>query len=350
MIDGTIAMRAAVAATAALLLAAPAASAAESFFAGKTEVIIAGYRPGGGIDGMARLIARHLGQFIPGKPEILVKNIAGAAGNVAANHLYSKADKDGLTLGVPGRTWMLSKLFGDPGVRFDAKKFTYIGSAGPVNNKLWVRSDLGIKTFEDLKNFKRKLIFGALALRATNGSIPLILGHDGLPITVLPGYKGTSSVMLAIEQKEVDGMLTGDDTFRANRGDLIDDKVVIPILQSTPEVKGVPLIEDIVSPKSKALYQLAAATERFGVPLIGPPGIPADRAATLRKAFVDMSRDKSFIADAKKVSLPVGEAIEGEALKKMVADTIDHATPEVVKQFNDYTASPGARGGKGKKR
>ena len=230
MTDGTIAMRAAVAAAAALLLTAPAASAADSFFAGKTVTIIAGYRPGGGIDGMARLIARHFGQSIPGKPDMLVKNIAGAAGNVAANHLYSKADKDGLTLGVPGRTWMLSKVFGDPGVRFDAEKFTYIGSAGPENNKLWVRSDLGIKTFEELKKSKNKLVFGALALRSTNGSIPLILGHDGLPITVLPGYKGTSSIMLAIEQKEVDGMFTGDDTFRANRGDLIDNKVVIPLL------------------------------------------------------------------------------------------------------------------------
>ena len=115
-------------------------------------------------------------------------------------------------------------------------------------------------------------------------------------------------------------------------------------------MKGVPLIGEIISPKSKALYELASAAERFGVPLIGPPGIPADRAAMLRKAFMDMSRDKAFIADAKKVSLPVGEAIEGEALKNMVADTIDHATPEVVKQFNDYTAAPGAKGGKGKKR
>ena len=232
MTQRTIALRASIAAAAALLLTAPAASAADSFFAGKTVTIIAGFRPGGGIDGMARLIARHYGQSIPGKPDILVKNIAGAAGNVAANHIYNKADKDGLTLATPGRTWMLSKLFGDPGVRFDAKKFTYIGSAGPENDILWVRADTGIKTFADLKKSKRTLVFGALSLRSTNGSIPLILGHDGLPIKVLPGYKGTSRIMLAIEQKEVDGMMSGEDTFRANRGDLIDNKVVLPILHS----------------------------------------------------------------------------------------------------------------------
>lgn len=336
MTDRTIALRAAIAA-AALLVAAPAASAADSFFAGKTVTIIAGFRPGGGIDGMARLIARHYGQSIPGKPDILVKNISGAAGNVAANHVYNKADRDGLTLATPGRTWMLSKLFGDPGVRFDAKKFTYIGSAGPENDILWVRADTGIKTFADLKKSKRKLVFGALSLRSTNGSIPLILAHDGLPIKVLPGYKGTSRIMLAIEQKEVDGMMSGEDTFRANRADLIDNKVVLPILQSTPRIKGLPLISHIISAKSKALYTLASAAERFGVPLIGPPGIPAARVAILRKAFMAMTRDKAFIADAKKVSIPIGDAIDGPDLKKMIVSTIDNATPQVIKQFKDYT-------------
>jgi len=348
MASNTVSRKIALGVAAAALLAPVAAAADDSFFAGKTIAIIAGFRPGGGVDGTARLVARHFGKFVPGKPTVLVKNIAGAAGGVAANHLYNKVDPDGLTLAMPGRTWMLSKLFNEPGARFEPMKFTYIGSPGPVNNKFWIRADLGIRTIEDLKKSKRKVVMGALNLRSTNGSVPTIMAHDGMPISVLPGYKGTSNIMLAIEQKEVDGMCSSDETFRANRGDLIDNKVVIPLLQSFPEEKGVPLFDTIISPKSKALFDLATASERFGLPLIGPPGVPADRVATLRKAFLAMDRDKDFAADTAKLGSKAGDAIEGGKLEQLIGQTLKNATPAVVKQFFEYTDSGAGKNGKSK--
>lgn len=349
MISHVLTRRIALAAIGAALLSPVAALAADSFFAGKTVTIIAGFRPGGGVDGTARLIARHYGKFIPGNPSMQVKNIAGAAGGVAANHMYNKADKDGLTLSVPGRTWMMSKLYGEPGVRYDPVKFEYIGSPGPVNNMMWVRADLGLKSFADLKKAKKKVVMGALNLRSTNGLIPKILEKDGLPVSVLPGYKATSAIMLAIEQKEVDGMYSSDETFRSNRADLIDNKVVIPLLQATDEIKDLPLFENVISEKSKGLYNLATAAERFGVPLIAPSGVPADRVAVLRKAFVEMARDTAYIEDAKKVGAPIGHAIEGARLAKMIADTLNNATPEEVKLFHEYTGKGQDGGKKGKK-
>ena len=349
MTTHTFTRRIALAAIGAALVAPAAAMAADSFFAGKTVTIIAGFRPGGGIDGTARLIARHFGKFIPGNPEMQVKNISGAAGGIAANHMYAKADKDGLTLAVPGRTWMMSKLLNEPGVRFDPLKFSYIGSPGPVNNMFWVRADLGLKTFEDLKKSKKKVVMGALNLRSTNGLIPTILARDGLPIDVLPGYKATSAIMLAIEQKEVDGMYASDETFRSNRADLIDNKVVIPLLQAHEEIKGLPLFENVISAKSRGFYSLATAAERFGVPLIAPPGVPADRVAALRKAFMDMANDKGYVADAEKLGQPVGSPIDGVRLAKMIADTLTGATPEEIKLYHEYTSKGRGGGKKGKK-
>lgn len=333
----TLSRRAMIAVSSAILLVPASSIAAETFYSGKTLTIIAGYQPGGGIDGHARLIARHLGKFIPGNPDTMVRNISGAAGGVAANHMYNRADRDGLTLAIPGRSWMLSTVYNEPGVRFEPLQFTYIGSPGPTNNKLWLRADLGIKTVEDLKKSDRKLVAGALALRATNGIVPRILNRDGWPIDALPGYKGTSSIMLALEQKEVDAFYLSVGTIRSNRGDLIDDTAIVPVLQSFPIVEGLPVLRDLVSEEVRPLLRLATATDDFGVPLIGPPEIPADRLAALQKAFMEMARDEAYIADAKKMGASVGNPTSGPDLHKMIEETITGATPDVVKKYDEYT-------------
>ena len=111
------------------------------FYKGKTITIICGYPPGGGVDAGARLIAQHLPKFIPGAPGIIVQNMPGAGGLVAANHLYAKADRDGLVLGLPGRDWVLHPTLGLPGGMFDALKYSYIGSTGASNSFGWFRAE-----------------------------------------------------------------------------------------------------------------------------------------------------------------------------------------------------------------
>lgn len=327
---GALALAAAVLAPSGGLLAA------DNFYAGKTLTVIAGFRPGGGVDNNARLVGAHIGKFIPGHPTVINKNMGGAAGARLANHMYKIAKPDGLTIALPGRTWMFSKLFKDPGIRFDPLKFPYIGSPGPVNNKLWVRADLGIRSVADLKKSKRRIIFGGLSQRASNTVVPRILSRQGWPIRALHGYKGTSKIMLALEQKEVDGIFASESTLRNNRGDLIDNKVIVPLLQAKPFEKGLPVLDDLVSAKAKPLLKLVLASSNFGVIALVAPGTPKARVETLRAAYAAMMKDPAFKADAKRRAISVDRPLSGEEVLADLKDVLNGADQKVVDDYLTY--------------
>ncbi len=312
------------------------AAIAADYYAGKTLTVIAGYRPGGGVDNNARLVGAHIGKFIPGNPTVINKNMPGAAGGRLANHMFHKADKDGLMLALPGRTWMFSKLFKEPGVRYDPLKFEYIGSPGPVNNKMWIRADLGIKTVDELKKSKREIVFGGLAQRATNTVIPRILGRNGFPIRALHGYNGTANIMLAIEQKEVDGIFSSESTLRNNRGDLIDNKVVIPIMQGKPFDKDLPVLNDYLPASARPLAKLVTASSDFGVIALVAPGTPKAQVDILRKAYAAMMKDPAVQADAKKRAIDIEKPLTGEEVFAELKDVLEGADQKVVNEYLTY--------------
>lgn len=324
------------------------ALAAGDFYAGKTITIIAGFRPGGGIDGNARLIARHFGKFIPGTPKMLVKNIPGAAGGVAANHMYNKAKPNGLTVAVPGRGWPLTKLLGDPGVRFEPLKFTFLGSPGVDNGFLWVHSSLGIKNLDQLRKSKKKVVLAAYSKSGYQLNVPLVLAKHGWPLKPLAGYRGTSKTLLAIERKEVDGIWLPWGSIQSARRDMLDDKVVIPLMQTHKIAPGIPWLMDFIPDADKALINLMIAQVGFGVPFIAPPGVPADRAKLLRDGFMKMAGDSAFQADAKKRGIPTGAAHSGAKIKAMVATALA-TDPAVVARFKKMIPRR-KRGGKKKKK
>jgi tripartite-type tricarboxylate transporter receptor subunit TctC len=310
---------------------------AADFYADKKLTIIAGFRPGGGVDNNARIVGRHLGKHIPGNPSIINKNMPGAGGARLANWMYNKGKPDGLTIALPGRSWMFSKLFKDPGVRFEPLKFEYIGAPGPVNNKLWVRADLGIKSIDELKKARATpVVFGGLRSRSSNVVVPTILSRAGWSVRSLKGYKGTSKIMLALEQKEVDGIWASDSTLRNNRADLIDNKVIVPILQVRGWEKGVPLLYDQVGGRTKKLLNLVLAPSSFGIPVIAPPGTSKARMDTLRAAYAAMVRDKAFIADGAKRGVYAKKPLGGDAVKKVITDVINDSDASIVKEYLAY--------------
>jgi hypothetical protein len=310
----------------ALIASAPAA--ATDFYRGKTLSVIVGFAPGGGVDATARAIARHLVRFIPGQPAVVVQNMEGAAGSVAANYLARRAAPDGLTLAVPGRSWFIEGIVERSGNLFDPGKLSYIGSPGAVNSVLYVRSRTGITSAAELKASARPLVFGALGSTTPTAMVPALLAADGWPIKVVLGYVSTARVLLALEQDEVDGFFTVEDSL-GGRQDLID-RVVTPILQTTGRHSGLPLLQDVVAASDLPLLSLILAVDRLGVPLVGPPGMPADLVAVLRQAFLAMARDPQYQADARKVDLPVGAAIDGAELAARIVELAGAATPDVV--------------------
>jgi tripartite-type tricarboxylate transporter receptor subunit TctC len=322
---------------AACLAWAPAGAA--DFYQGKTLTLIAGFAPGGGVDLGARLIARHIGRFIPGKPVILVQNMPGAAGLVAANHIFARAAADGLTLAVPGREWPLAAALGEQGALYDPLKLAWIGSSGAGNELLWLRADSGVTSLAALKASPRKIVVGGLGRTTPTASVPLLMAAEGLPLAVVPGYDATASILLALEQKEVSGLFTQESTF-GRRHDLIDKGVILPVLQTEAQKPGLPLIDAVIPPARRPLLKVLSASVAFGLPLVGPPAMPEERVALLRNAFLAMAQDREFQADALTISEPVGYPIDGASLAKLVADSVAAATPEVVEGYKKLTGKP----------
>jgi tripartite-type tricarboxylate transporter receptor subunit TctC len=316
---------------------APCARAAD-FYQGKSLTLIVGYAPGGGVDTTARVIARHLVRFIPGQPGIVVQNMEGAAGVVAVNYLARRVAPDGLTLGIPGRSWFMEGVVKSPGVTFDPTTFTYIGSPGAVSSSVFVRSSTGVKTFADLASSSRTLIFGALGSTTPTAVVPALLAANGAPIKVVLGYGSTARILLALEQGEIDGFYTVDDSF-ARRQDLIANKVVLPILQSTARQPGIPLVRDVVPASEAALLALVMAADNIGLALIGPAGMPAERAEILRRAFRAMARDPDYQTDAEKIDQPVGAPIGGAQLATLINELAAIGSTDAVAAFKRLRAA-----------
>ena len=309
---------------------------AADYFRGRTLTMIVGFAPGGGVDSQARTIARHLVRFIPGQPAMVVQNMEGAAGAVAANYV-NRAAADGLTISTPGRSWFIEGVVRGPAIGFDPTRFTYIGSAGGSNSVAYVRAATGIRSLADLKAAPRTITFGSLAATTPTAMVPLMLAGLGLPVKVVLGYVSTARVLVALEQGEVDAMFTVTDSF-ARRQDLLAN-VVVPVLQSKPGVAGLPLLRDVLPAREGPLLDLVMGTDSFGLPLVGPPGMAAEPTAILRQAFLDMVADPDYRADALKADLPIGAPIAGAELAAMIGEIATSATPEVIAAYRKLTAA-----------
>jgi hypothetical protein len=318
------------AAVAALAAAAPASAA--DFYQGKTLTMIVGYAPGGGVDTTARVVARHLVRFIPGQPNLVVQNMEGAAGLVAMNYVDKRAAADGLTIAMPGRSWYVEGALKGPGVAFDVDKLTFLGSPGGVISALYVRPSTGVDSLAALKASPKPLTFGTLGSTTPTAMVPALLAAEGYPVKLISGYVSTARVLLALEQGEVDGFWTVDDSF-ARRHDLIDKAVVRPILQSRPHYPGVPVLRDAMPQSRRPLLLMLEAPENFGLPLVGPAGIATERTAILRNAFLAMAADPDYQADAVNAEQPVGSPIDGARLQIMIEELAKAATPDIVAAY-----------------
>jgi len=312
-----------------LMAATPAA--ADDFYEGKRITLVVGFNPGGGIDTAGRLIAKHLPRFIAGHPGITVQNMEGAGGVVAANYLNRTAP-DGLTLGVPGRTWFIVGAVKNPAARFDPAALTYVGSSGVMNSALWMRPDSGITSFAELMAAKEKVVLGALNATSQDSMVPALLAQNGVPVRVIRGYNSSAKVLLAIEQGEVPGIFHIVDGF-AKRQDLIEQKVVVPILQTQPMFPRLPLVRDVIRPADQPLLNLVLAGEEFGVLLAGPPAIPAERVAILRQAFTAMAEDKEYQADLARMDVPRGTPLTGEAVARRMRGLVESTTPAIAAAY-----------------
>ena len=306
---------------------------AQSFYDGKTVRIIVGLAPGGGYDTYARVIARHIGKYIPGNPSVVVENMPGAGSLISANHLYKVAKPDGLTVGKFSGTLMLGQVLGQAGIEFDARKFEFIGAAVKEDVVCSLTKASGVTSVETWMASRTPVKLGGLAPGAPPNNTALILKATlGLPIQLVSGYKGTAEIRLAADSGEVSGACWSWESMRATWRSALQAGDVVPVLQATaksfPDLPSVPLAVNLAkTDEARQLIQVGIQNSAaFARPFLLPPGTPKERVQTLRKALQDTLKDAAFLAETEKAKLTL-DPVTGEELEKMVGElfTLDPA-------------------------
>lgn len=310
------------------ITSANAQSPAE-FYKGKNIDLYVGYSAGGGYDLYARTLARHMGKHIPGNPTIVPKNMTGAGSLVLANWLYNIGPKDGTAFGIIGRGTPFDPVLGNAKAKFDATKFTWLGSA---NNEVsicvaWHTS--GITKFDDL--LTKELVVGGTSSSADTDQFPKIInGVLGTKMKIITGYPGGNDVGLAMERGEVQGRCgwSWSSVLSTHLQWYKDKKFTVLMqlaLEKHPDLPDVPLIIDLAkTDEQRQILKLIFARQVMGRPFLAPPDLPMDRAAALRKAFMDTMNDPDFRAEADKAQMEI-TPVSGEALAKLVKEI--YATP-----------------------
>jgi tripartite-type tricarboxylate transporter receptor subunit TctC len=313
---------------------------AQDYYKGKTLTLFAGQPPGGGIDSEMRLVAHYFGKFIPGEPNIVARNMPGAGGMVLGNHLYSVAKPDGLTIGMPGRSgFVLAPVTSAGDVKYDLRKFTWIGSSASTNYILWLRRTANIRSFDELKAVKRQIVLGGSGAGTANSVVPEVLAkYEGFPFKVVRGYPGTNDSVLAMERGEVDGVFVHRASIRA---DLVSSGFAVPIFQTFAIEPDLPVLERFVTnPREIALLNLLNAPQRLGLAVIAPPGLPDDVTRTLRQSYLKMVASKDYQDDASKRGLDIGTPNTGEELAAYVATKLSSFPAETIKEYRDFVERP----------
>ncbi len=315
------------AAAAAITLAAGPSGAEDvaQFFKGKQINLVVGTSPGGGYDTYARLLARRFGSYIPGNPNIVVQNMPGAGSNKAASYIYAVAPKDGTAMGAIFSGAIVQPLLGDTPVQHDPSKFIYLGNA---NNEVFLcmtRTDAPVKTFQEA--LSHEVIIGATNEGGSTRDFAAMLDNVlGARFRIVTGYAGSNEITLALERHEVEGVCgIGWSTVSPQRSRWIDNgfaRILVQLaVRGHPELNkmGVPLAIDYVkTDDDRKVMELIFSQLLFGRPYVLPPGVPPDRVAALRQAFMQTAQDKEVRAEAAKMQLDL-DALSGEAVQEEVA-------------------------------
>ena len=326
------------AALATFLACVPAMAQSEpDFYAGKNLQVIIGVSAGGGYDTWGRIVARHIVRKLPGNPTAVPQNMPGAGSITAGNHIFTAAARDGTVIGILNRDAPLAPLTGSAAARFDATRFSWIGTPTVETNVCFVSSKASVRSIEDIS--KREVILGAVGPGSGSYNYPKALaGLLDLKIKLISGFPGSTDVLLAMERGEVDGMCESLDSVESRKPGAIKAKQLHVLFQGgmepSPELPGVPFIRDFArNEEERQAIKLLYAGQGLGRPFIAPPDLVTGRLATLRKAFDETMKDTEFLAEAKKLRLDV-EPRTGAELEALVKELYS-APKELMRRLSD---------------
>jgi len=326
---------------AASLIGSGAVFAQADFYKGKTITVYIGTTPGALYDQWGRILAQHMGKHIPGKPDLIVQNMPGAGHMIAANYVYNKTKPDGLSLiGSIVPTLYFDQLVGRKEAQFDWAKFVWIGSPVQGESQMYMRADTPYKTIEDVRNAKEPPRCGAQGTSDSAYYLPKLFEETiGTKFNLVQGYPGGPEIDLAVERGEIHCRSFTIEAFMSRepyhtwrkkgfvRNIIQTGKKKDAKLPETPTLWE--LMDRYKTPEgSRRLATLMLASGQLGRPMMGTPGIPADRVKILRDAFAATVKDPEFLADIDKRQFDL-DPVPGEELEKIVKDVMSQP-PDIV--------------------
>jgi tripartite-type tricarboxylate transporter receptor subunit TctC len=326
-----------------LLIWNPGVQAQANFYQGKTLTFITGSNPGELFDVYVRTVGQFMVKHIPGNPDVLVQNMPGAGHIIAANHVYNIAKPDGLTLAGTLATLYIDQLVGQPEVKYDWGKFTWIGNAGKSPQMMYMRADTPYKTIEDVRNAKEPPKCGSTGISNSAYVVPKLLEQTvGAKFEVVLGYKGGSASDRAVERGEVVCRAFSTEAYLSREPfHTWRKKGFVRVLVQGGKVRDeklpdVPTIHEImekynVAESGRRLVTVMLASGEFFRPHYGPPGIPPERVKILPEAYMKTMKDPAFLAEAEKRKLQISPS-SGEEMDALIKEVMVQP-PDVIEQM-----------------
>jgi tripartite-type tricarboxylate transporter receptor subunit TctC len=326
----------------------PAAAQAD-FYKGKTVELIISTGVGGGLDLNARVVAKHLPNHIPGNPTIVAKNMPGAGHIKAANYVFNVAPKDGTTIATFIPVFVLAQVLDRGAAQFDPAKFEWLASTSSNNSTIWVWHAAGINSIEDA--MKKEVLMGSTGVGSYTQIYPTVMNSVvGTKFKLIGGYQSAADVGLAIERGEVQGRAGNNfNSLKAENGEWFRTgkiKLLAQVgLERDPEFPTLPLMSDFAkNDADRQILKLFSTDVVIGRPFVTSPGVPPERVALLRRAFMDMMQDPAFLKDAANAGLDV-TAVDGTKIQKIVQDLVNTpadivAKAKVAMQPKDMVEAP----------
>ena len=320
--------------TAVVSLALTSSWAQTDFYRGKTVSIVIGAKTGS-LAIAAQLVSHHIHKHIPGNPTVIFRQMPGAAHMNATNHIFNVADADGLTILAANPNVAMSQLAKIAQVRFDVRKFEWLGSSGPDGAMFSIRADLPYKSFKELKDSGNELIVGTTGPGSNAYDMPLLLKEfTGVNLRLIKGYAANSDILLAVERKEADAWAALANTIKSG----IDRGAVRAIVRTRAPVPGfndLPTDESLTTdPIGKSLMALRGIPLSIGRAFAVRPGTPADRVAILRQALAKTIADPQFQEEAKKAQIDMEYISAQDVIKGF--DEMMSQPPQVIEAMNKY--------------
>lgn len=319
------------AACAAAPLAATVPAFAQSpadFYKSATVNVLIATAAGSGYDFEGRLVSRHINKHLPGNPRMVAQNLPGAGGIRVANTLYNTATQDGSNLGLVMNSAAMMQAISGQGVQYDSAKFQWVGSLSPAVDTMGIWHTEGAKSVEDAK--KKIIVAAATGKGANSGYIPAAMNELlGTKFKIVTGYNGSPDMNTAMERGEVGARGTSWASWVTTRMDWITNGQFIMIMYAGPKPKdmpaGVPSMADLVkNPDDIQVMNVVFSGAEFGRPFAMGPGVPKERVQVMREAFLAMTKDPEFLAEAEKLKVDI-DPVKGEYLQDLAAKVI--ATP-----------------------